>query len=385
VVLVYLSFPMFRKLKPPKPLGFLAARDHIPVMDWLLAAAAGAAAVYYAVDYEGIAARQGAPNKIDLVFGVALVVLLLEAARRAFGLTLSAVAIVFVVYAFTSEWAPGVLAIKGASLSKLINQLTMSQEGIYGIPLRVSAQTVFLFVLLGAMLEKTGGGRYFVQLAFSLLGRFKGGPAKAAVCASGLTGMVSGSSIANVVTTGTFTIPLMKGAGYPPEKAAAVEVAASTNGQLMPPIMGAAAFIIAEYCNMPYLAVHHAHRGVQAGPAGPAEGATPGVLVHVPRRAALPGPAGRAGGDAAAGLQPAAVGVLGDRDAGGAGGGPGGRTGRARGRGCAGRTDPCRQAARRQPRRRRARDDGGRRRLRDGGDHRRHRQHGLRRANHRHR
>jgi len=255
VVLVYLSFPMFRKLKPPKPLGFLAARDHIPVMDWLLAAAAGAAAVYYAVDYEGIAARQGAPNKIDLVFGVALVVLLLEAARRAFGLTLSAVAIVFVVYAFTSEWAPGVLAIKGASLSKLINQLTMSQEGIYGIPLRVSAQTVFLFVLLGAMLEKTGGGRYFVQLAFSLLGRFKGGPAKAAVCASGLTGMVSGSSIANVVTTGTFTIPLMKGAGYPPEKAAAVEVAASTNGQLMPPIMGAAAFIIAEYCNMPYLAV----------------------------------------------------------------------------------------------------------------------------------
>ncbi|MHC4717684.1 MAG: TRAP transporter permease, partial [Planctomycetota bacterium] len=255
IVMVYLSFPAFRKLRAPGPLSFLSARRRIPAYDIVLALAAAGAAAYYAVDYEGIAARQGMPTTRDLIVGGALVVLLLEAARRAFGLTLSAVAIAFVIYAFASEWAPGVLAIKSASLSKLVNQLTMSQEGIYGIPLRVSAQTVFLFVLLGAMLEKTGGGRYFVQLAFSLLGRFKGGPAKAAVCASGLTGMVSGSSIANVVTTGTFTIPLMKGCGYPPEKAAAVEVAASTNGQLMPPIMGAAAFIIAEYCNMPYLSV----------------------------------------------------------------------------------------------------------------------------------
>jgi TRAP transporter 4TM/12TM fusion protein len=131
----------------------------------------------------------------------------------------------------------------------------MSTEGIYGIPLYVSASMVFLFVLLGAMLEKSGGGKYFVDLAFCLLGPFRGGPAKAAVLASGLTGLVSGSSIANTVTTGTFTIPLMKKSGYPPEKAAAVEVAASTNGQLMPPIMGAAAFIIAERCHMPYLAV----------------------------------------------------------------------------------------------------------------------------------
>ncbi|NIA21600.1 MAG: TRAP transporter fused permease subunit, partial [Anaerolineaceae bacterium] len=138
---------------------------------------------------------------------------------------------------------------------RLVGQLTLSTEGIYGIPLRVSASTVFLFVLLGAMLEHSGGGHYFVQLAFSLLGRFKGGPAKAAVLASGMTGLVSGSSIANTVTTGTFTIPLMKRCGYPAEKAAAVEVAASTNGQLMPPIMGAAAFIIAEYCRMPYLEV----------------------------------------------------------------------------------------------------------------------------------
>jgi TRAP transporter 4TM/12TM fusion protein len=133
--------------------------------------------------------------------------------------------------------------------------MTMSTEGIYGIPLDVSATIVFLFVLFGSMLDKAGAGRYFIQLALSLLGGFKGGPAKAAVMGSGLTGLVSGSSIANIVTTGTFTIPLMKKVGYPATKAAAVEVAASTDGQLAPPIMGAAAFIIAEYVNVPYVEV----------------------------------------------------------------------------------------------------------------------------------
>jgi TRAP transporter 4TM/12TM fusion protein len=133
--------------------------------------------------------------------------------------------------------------------------MTMSTEGIYGIPLDVSATIVFLFVLFGAMLDKAGAGHYFIQLALSLLGGFKGGPAKAAIVGSGLTGMVSGSSIANIVTTGTFTIPMMKKVGYPATKAAAVEVAASTDGQLAPPIMGAAAFIIAEYVNVPYIQV----------------------------------------------------------------------------------------------------------------------------------
>ena len=255
VALVYLSFPMFRRLRLGGFLSFLSARDRIPVMDVILALAAAGVAAYYAIDYEGIASRQGMLLGRDMVFGVALIVLVLEAARRAFGLTLSAVAIVFVAYAFFGQRMPDVFAIKSVSLARLVNQVALSQEGIYGVPLSVSASTVFLFVLLGAMLEKTGGGRYFVQLAFSLLGRYKGGAAKAAVCASGLTGMVSGSSIANVVTTGTFTIPLMKRCGYSAEKAAAIEVAASTNGQLMPPIMGAAAFIIAEYCNLPYLAV----------------------------------------------------------------------------------------------------------------------------------
>jgi TRAP transporter 4TM/12TM fusion protein len=150
---------------------------------------------------------------------------------------------------------PDLIAFKGTSLNRLMGQMTMSTEGIYGIPLDVSATIVFLFVLFGAMLDKAGAGQYFIKLALALLGGFKGGPAKAAIMGSGLTGLVSGSSIANIVTTGTFTIPLMKKVGYPSTKAAAVEVAASTDGQLAPPIMGAAAFIIAEYVNVPYIAV----------------------------------------------------------------------------------------------------------------------------------
>ncbi|NCC95169.1 MAG: TRAP transporter permease, partial [Opitutae bacterium] len=177
------------------------------------------------------------------------------AVRRSFGLALPTVAGVFIAYSFLGPHMPAVLAFKGVSLHRFIGQITASTEGIYGIPLDVSATIVFLFVLFGAMLESAGAGRFFVTLAFSLLGRYRGGPAKAAVLASGLTGLVSGSSIANVVTTGTFTIPMMKRAGYPAHKAAAVEVACSTNGQLMPPVMGAAAFIIAEYCNLAYLDV----------------------------------------------------------------------------------------------------------------------------------
>jgi len=180
---------------------------------------------------------------------------MLEASRRVIGPALSVIAILFCAYAFLGPYMPDVIAFKGVSLNRFIGQMTMSTEGIYGIPLDVSATIVFLFVLFGAMLDKAGAGRYFIQLALSLLGGFKGGPAKAAILGSGLTGLVSGSSIANIVTTGTFTIPLMKNVGYPAKKAAAVEVAASTDGQLAPPIMGAAAFIIAEYVNVPYVEV----------------------------------------------------------------------------------------------------------------------------------
>ena len=226
-----------------------------PVLDWILAALACFSALYLAIDYDGIAARQGMPLPRDIVVGCLLIVLLLEAARRTLGPALPIIAGAFIFYSLFSESMPEIIAFKNASLSKVVNKLVLSTEGIYGVPLDVSATTVFLFVLFGAMLEKVGGGNYFIRLAFSLLGKYRGGPAKAAVLASGLTGMVSGSSIANTVTTGTFTIPLMKRAGYPGVKAGAIEVAASTNGQLMPPIMGAAAFIIAEYCNLTYFEV----------------------------------------------------------------------------------------------------------------------------------
>jgi TRAP transporter 4TM/12TM fusion protein len=199
--------------------------------------------------------RYGAPITRDIVIGFILIVLLLEATRRVIGPALPGIATLFLIYSFLGPYMPDLIAFKGTSLNRLMGQMTMSTEGIYGIPLDVSATIVFLFVLFGSMLDKAGAGQYFIKLALALLGGFKGGPAKAAIMGSGLTGLVSGSSIANIVTTGTFTIPLMKKVGYPATKAAAVEVAASTDGQLAPPIMGAAAFIIAEYVNVPYIDV----------------------------------------------------------------------------------------------------------------------------------
>ena len=243
IALVFLSFPFTAK---PAPIRWF---------ELLLALLGSTAALYLAMDYVGISERQGMPFVRDVVIGVTLIGLLLEAARRALGPALPIIALTFILSSLFASSLPAFLASRDVSLHHLVSKLTLSTEGIYGIPLRVSSDTVFLFVLFGAMLDRAGGGRYFVDLAESLLGRFRGGPAKAAVLASGLTGMVSGSSIANTVTTGTFTIPLMKRCGYPATKAAAIEVAASTNGQLMPPIMGAAAFIIAEYCHLPYLEV----------------------------------------------------------------------------------------------------------------------------------
>ncbi len=253
--LVFLAHPMFKKPRKNQVLKYLSIRERITLLDFALAIVAAVLALYIVLDYVGISQRQGSPLTRDLFIGFALVILLLEAARRVVGPALTIVATAFIFYGFYGPYMPGPLAFKGVSFNRLIGQLTLSTEGIYGVPLDVSATIVFLFVLFGAMLDKAGAGKYFVDIAFSLLGRFKGGPAKAAVLASGLTGMVSGSSIANTVTTGTFTIPMMKSVGYPAYKAGAVEVACSTNGQLMPPIMGAAAFIIAEYCNVEYVEV----------------------------------------------------------------------------------------------------------------------------------
>lgn len=254
LLIVYLSYPALKTEHKGLP-SFLSERERIPIIEAIIGVVACFSAVYIFIDYDGISTRLGFPLTRDLVIGIALGILLLEAARRAVGPALPVISIVFLLYALYGNHLPHVLAFKGVSLARLVGQMTMSMEGIYGIPLDVSANIVFLFVLFGAMLEKAGAGQYFIRLSLCLLGRFKGGPAKAAVLGSGFTGMVSGSSIANIVTTGTFTIPLMKKVGYPPKKAAAVEVAASTDGQLAPPIMGAAAFIIAEYVNVEYIDV----------------------------------------------------------------------------------------------------------------------------------
>jgi TRAP transporter 4TM/12TM fusion protein len=236
-------------------LRFLAVHDRIPAIDYILALVGSLAALYIVFDYSGLALRAGAPIARDLVIGTVLVILLLEAARRVIGPALPIIALLFTAYAFLGPYLPDLFAFKGVSIRKYLSNISLTTEGIYGIPLGVSASIVYLFVLFGALLDKAGAGRFFTNLALAVLGKYKGGPAKAAVVSSGATGLVSGSSIANIVTTGPFTIPLMKKIGYPAKKAAAVEVASSTDGQLMPPIMGAAAFIIAEYVNVPYLEV----------------------------------------------------------------------------------------------------------------------------------
>jgi len=253
ISLVFLNIPMFKK--PHFGLKSLSDRHQIPWFEFVLAGLAAYAALYIAFERQALITRYGMPSTMDIIAGIVLIVCLLEGARRAIGPALPFIAIVFCIYAFLGPYMPDLIAFKGVSLNRFISQMTLSTEGIYGIPLDVSATIVFLFVLFGAMLDRAGAGHYFIQLALSLLGGFKGGPAKAAILGSGLTGLVSGSSIANIVTTGTFTIPLMKKVGYPAKKAAAIEVAASTDGQLAPPIMGAAAFIIAEYVNVPYIEV----------------------------------------------------------------------------------------------------------------------------------
>jgi len=253
LLIVFLNYPLFKKTR--LGLKYFSAKDRIPILDYLIGVIATLAATYIVIDYAGLITRYGAPIPRDIVVGLILIILLLEATRRVIGPALPAIATLFLAYCFLGPHMPELIAFKGTSLNRLMGQMTMSTEGIYGIPLDVSATIVFLFVLFGSMLDKAGAGQYFIKLALALLGGFKGGPAKAAVMGSGLTGLVSGSSIANIVTTGTFTIPLMKKVGYPATKAAAVEVAASTDGQLAPPIMGAAAFIIAEYVNVPYIDV----------------------------------------------------------------------------------------------------------------------------------
>tara|TARA_R110002049_G_scaffold5216_15_gene36728 strand:- start:5733 stop:8324 length:2592 start_codon:yes stop_codon:yes gene_type:complete len=245
IFLAFLAYPAFSR----------SPRNYIPILDIVFAFVGAASASYLFVFYRDIADRVGAPIEQDFVVAVIGVLLLLEATRRALGPALAIVASVFLLYTFFGPYMPGIIAHKGNSLAEVVNHHWITTEGVFGIALGVSTSFVFLFVLFGALLDKAGAGNYFIQVAFSLMGHMKGGPAKAAVVASAMTGLISGSSIANVVTTGTFTIPLMKRVGFSSEKAGAVEVASSVNGQIMPPVMGAAAFLMVEYVGIPYFDV----------------------------------------------------------------------------------------------------------------------------------
>jgi TRAP transporter 4TM/12TM fusion protein len=245
VSLAFLAYPALKS----------SPRERIPIQDWVLAFTGIVVTMYLSIFAVELGERPGLPTTSDLVISGIGIVLVLEAARRALGPPLMVIAAIFLSYVFFGHLAPDIIAWKGASFGKAMSHMWITQEGVFGVALGVSASMVFLFVLFGSMLEKAGAGNYFIWVAFSLLGHMRGGPAKAAVVSSALTGLVSGSSIANVVTTGTFTIPLMKRVGFSAEKAGAVEVASSTNGQLTPPVMGAAAFLMIEFVGISYIEV----------------------------------------------------------------------------------------------------------------------------------
>ena len=236
----------------------------ISLIDFLFASISIIATFYIVMDYEGLVYRQGILAKLDLfgfnvpyelILGTLGILLLLEATRRAIGIPLVIIALIFIIFSVFGQKMPELISHQGLSLTRLIGYHWFGGEAIFGIPIGVSVSFIFLFVLFGATLDAAGGGKYFLNLAFALVGKMRGGPAKAAILASGLTGLISGSSVANTVTTGTFTIPIMKKTGLTPTKAGAIEVAASVNGQIMPPIMGAAAFVMSELLGISYFTV----------------------------------------------------------------------------------------------------------------------------------
>jgi len=242
--LAFLSYPALKR----------SSRVSIPWTDWIMGFLIVTSCLYLVYnqvwDSRAFEMRLGVPNSTDLFLSIIGILLLLEATRRSLGPPLMVVAIIALTYAFLGAGGYG-----GASLNKIVSHMWITTEGAFGIAVGVSASMVFLFVLFGALLERAGAGNYFIRVAYALTGHYRGGPAKAAVVSSAMTGMISGSSIANVVTTGTFTIPLMKRVGFPSEKAGAIEVASSTNGQLTPPIMGTAAFLMVEYVGVSYIEV----------------------------------------------------------------------------------------------------------------------------------
>lgn len=240
--LAYMAYPAFKR----------SPRAYVPPLDWVLALAGAFAGAYLFLFYRELAARPGQPTTMDLVTAGAGILLLLEATRRSLGLPMVIVALVFIGFTFGGPYMPDVLLHRGASISKFLQHQWLTTEGVFGIALGVSTSFVFLFVLFGTLLDKAGAGNWMMQISIALLGHLRGGPAKVAVVSSALNGVVSGSSVSNVVSGGIFTIPLMKRTGLSGVKAGAIEAASSINGQIMPPVMGAAAFLMVEYVGIPY-------------------------------------------------------------------------------------------------------------------------------------
>jgi TRAP transporter 4TM/12TM fusion protein len=239
--LAFLCFPLIK-----------AQRDRIPAYDWILALAGAFAGAYFLLFYNELATRPGIPTLRDMIVASAGIVLLLEATRRAVGMPMTVLAVVFLAYIMLGRYLPDVIAHKGASLERMLSHQWLTTEGVFGVALGVSVSYIFIFVLFGSLLDRAGAGNYMMQVSFALLGHLRGGPAKVAVVSSGLNGLISGSSVSNVVSGGIFTIPLMSKAGYGGVKAGAIETASSVNGQIMPPVMGAAAFLMVEYVGIPY-------------------------------------------------------------------------------------------------------------------------------------
>jgi TRAP transporter 4TM/12TM fusion protein len=252
LTLTFLIFPISREKK-------------ISIIDIFISLVAAFCCLYIYFFYDQLVYRGGVLLNItlgenfnipiELIIGISGILILLEATRRAIGLPLVIIAICFLLFSYFGKYAPDIISHGGLSLKRLVGFQWFDQEAIFGIPIGVSVDFIFLFVLFGALLETAGGGKYFLDLAFAMVGKMRGGPAKAAILGSGMTGLISGSSIANTVTTGTFTIPIMKKTGFSKEKAGAIEVSSSVNGQLMPPVMGAAAFVMASFIGVTYFEI----------------------------------------------------------------------------------------------------------------------------------
>ncbi|MGI6453690.1 MAG: TRAP transporter permease [Syntrophomonadaceae bacterium] len=252
-ILLILVMPLVYLLYPTKKEGGV-----FRVLDVLMVIVGPIPFIYMANIQDSLMMRGGIPNTMDVIMGVAAILIVVEATRRKIGWALPIIATVFLIYAFFGPYMPGAFQHRGLDLEMIIASVFLGEEGIFGTPVAVTANFIMLFILFGAFLQAAGAGEFFIDIANALFGWMRGGPAKAATVGSGLMGMLNGSAVANVVTTGTFTIPLMKKTGYKPEVAGAVEAVASTGGQIMPPIMGAAAFIMAEFLQIPYIEVVYA-------------------------------------------------------------------------------------------------------------------------------